>query len=286
MVNRNPYREFVEGYVRLLQQGRALKAAPVELPATRPPLPTAPKLLLFSPHPDDESITGALPLRLARERGVRVMNVAVTLGSNVARREGRLAELQNACRYLGFELRVSRPGGLEKISLKGRSEAPGNWAAAVEVIAQVLREERPQAVLFPHDRDWNSTHIGTHHLVREALAAAALDPAPLTIESEFWAPMESPNFMVESSPEDVADLVAAVSLHVGEVARNPYHLTLPAWMQDNVRRGAEIVGGQGGAAPDFVFATLYRVGYWRPDGWVAAPHTPRIIGANAVPDVL
>ena len=33
-------------------------------------------------------------------------------------------------------------------------------------------------------------------------------------------------------------------------------------MQDNVRRGAELVGGQGGTAPDFCFATLYRVSRW------------------------
>ncbi len=281
----NPYRRFVDGYVRLMEEGRAVAASSLDYPPARPPSEKAPKLLLFSPHPDDESITGALPLRLARERGVRVINVAVTLGSNVARREGRLAELQNACRYLGFELRLSRPGGLEKISLKGRAEAPENWTASVEAIARILREERPQAILFPHERDWNSTHIGTHHLVREALAAAALDPAPLAIESEFWAPMDAPNLMVESSPADVADLVAAISLHAGEVARNPYHLTLPAWMQDNVRRGAEIVGGQGGAAPNFVFATLYRAGYWRTDGWTPAPRTPRIIGQSDQPDL-
>ncbi len=60
----------------------------------------------------------------------------------------------------------------------------------------------------------------------------------------------------------MADLVTALSFHVGEVRRNPYHLLLPAWMQDNVRRGGELVGGQGGAAPDFVFATLYRLRKW------------------------
>ena len=65
--------------------------------------------------------------------------------------------------------------------------------------------------------------------------------------------------MVENSQEEVADLVAALSHHKGEVTRNPFHLHLPAWMQDNVRRGAEVVGGQGGKAPDFDFATLYRV---------------------------
>ena len=64
-------------------------------------------------------------------------------------------------------------------------------------------------------------------------------------------------------PAMVAELTAATSLHVGEVARNPYHLRLPAWMQDYVRRGGELVGGQGGAAPDFSFATLYRLRKWQ-----------------------
>ncbi len=82
------------------------------------------------------------------------------------------------------------------------------------------------------------------------------------IETEFWGQMPAPNLIVELSPTDLADLMAALSFHVGEVQRNPYHLRLPAWMQDNVRRGAELVGGQGGIAPDFTFATLYRVQKW------------------------
>jgi hypothetical protein len=47
------------------------------------------------------------------------------------------------------------------------------------------------------------------------------------------------------------------------VERNPYHLLLPAWMMDNVRRGGEVAGGQGGAAPDFAFAALYRIRKWK-----------------------
>jgi hypothetical protein len=38
-------------------------------------------------------------------------------------------------------------------------------------------------------------------------------------------------------------------------------------MQDNVRRGGELVGGQGGAAPDFSFATLYRLRRWARGGF-------------------
>jgi hypothetical protein len=51
--------------------------------------------------------------------------------------------------------------------------------------------------------------------------------------------------------------------HAGEVRRNPYHARLPAWMLDNVRRGAELVGGRGAKAPDFTFATIYRLRKWR-----------------------
>ena len=82
------------------------------------------------------------------------------------------------------------------------------------------------------------------------------------VETEFWGQMQSPNLLVEYSAEDVAELVAATSFHAGEVRRNPYHLLLPAWMQDNVRRGSELVGGQGQAAARFMFAQVYRLRRW------------------------
>jgi hypothetical protein len=82
------------------------------------------------------------------------------------------------------------------------------------------------------------------------------------VETEFWGAMSDPNLMVEISAEDLADMMAATTFHVGEVNRNPYHLLLPPWMMDNVRRGAEVAGGQGGAAPDFTFAALYRLRKW------------------------
>jgi hypothetical protein len=83
------------------------------------------------------------------------------------------------------------------------------------------------------------------------------------VETEFWGAMSTPNLMVETSVDDLARMMAALSFHVGEVRRNPYHLLVPAWMMDNVRRGSEVVLGQGGAAPDFTFATLYRLRRWK-----------------------
>jgi len=259
---KNPYRALVSGYVRLLKKGAACPLGGLP-PARRPKLRAkAPKVLIFAPHPDDECIIGALALRLLREARMNVINVAVTQGSNKERQAARLAELRNACDFLGFGLLTTRENGLENISPKGREQDPANWAAAVDVIAGILTAQQPRVVFMPHAQDWNGTHIGTSLLVTEAMAKLGPAFSCLVVETEFWAAMTTPNLMVESSARDVADMVAATSFHVGEVQRNPYHLGQPAWMQDNVRRGAEIVGGQGGQAPDFAFATLYRLQRW------------------------
>jgi N-acetylglucosamine malate deacetylase 1 len=254
---RNPYLRFVSEQARAVAEGRALPLGALP-PAPRPMLSADARCaVIFAPHPDDECLVGGLALRLLRESGMRVIDVAVTQGSRKDRQGPRLAELRGACDFLGFEVATTAPGGLERINPRCRAEDPAHWQTAVEAIAGILRREAPRAVFLPHAGDWNSTHIGTHLLVVDALGLLGPDFPGLVVETEFWAPMPAPNLMVESSVEDVADLVAATSFHVGEVQRNPYHLRMPSWLQDNVRRGGEVVGGQGGAAPDFAFATLY-----------------------------
>ena len=258
----HPYQRFVAELTALEHGARGLPLGGLP-PAPRPVLAAdAPTALLLAPHPDDECITGGLPLRLLREAGLRVVAVPVTLGSNLARRPGRLAELRGACDFLGFHVVLPAPEGLEAIRPVTRTQDPPRWQAAVRTMAEVIDRERPAIVFFPHAEDWNSTHVGTHQLALEALAAQPAQFRCLVAETEYWATMRAPNLLVESSVEDVGDLVAAVSFYEGEVGRNPFHLRLPAWLQDNVRRGGEVVGGQGGPAPPFDFATLYRVGRW------------------------
>lgn len=258
----NPYRQFVSEFARLVREGKTLPLGGFTPPPRPAIAPDAPRALIFSPHPDDECIIGALALRLMREAGMRVVNVAVTQGSRKDRQAARWDELTAACNYLGFDLVQTVPGGLEKINVKTRDQDPAHWRSAVGVIARIIEDHQPAVVFFPHEADWNSTHIGTHHLLVDALALQRPDFACDVVETEFWGAMATPNLMVEVGVEDLAEMLTALSFHVGEVQRNPYHLLVPAWMQDNVRRGSEVVGGQGGAAPDFVFATLYRLRRW------------------------
>lgn len=256
------YHDLVARYVELLKQGRSLPLGGFA-PAPQPTIsPDAPKVLFFAPHPDDECISGGIALRLMREARFRVINVAVTLGSKRERQAGRLVELKQACQYLGFELAATGLNGLERITAKTREADPEHWARCVEVIHRIIAAHQPRVLIFPHDRDWNSTHIGTHFLVRDALDRMPAEFQCYVVESEFWGAMSDPNLMVEISPQDLADMMAATTFHVGEVGRNPYHLSLPAWMMDNVRRGAEVAGGQGGTAPEYAFAALYRLRRW------------------------
>lgn len=259
MPERSPYRAFVAGFARLIADAAALQPQHINHLSQSPLANDVPKVLLFSPHPDDECLTGALPLRLRRERAMNVINVAVTLGSNRARRRQRWIELTEACASLGFGLRATTAEGLDRINPETREADPQAWCAAVDLITTILAAEQPRIVFAPHCGDRHPTHVGTHHLVFDALARLE-GPAPQWIvETEYWGSLQAPNLMVGSSIDDVADLVAALACHRGEVARNPYHLALPATMIDAARRGAECVDLGGGATAACRFSTLYRV---------------------------
>jgi LmbE family N-acetylglucosaminyl deacetylase len=279
----NPYYQMAAEYARYGREGR-------EYPLGKfPKLPRpqvahdAPRVLLFSPHPDDEVIVGALALRLLRKSRWNILNVAVTLGSNPQRQAERRQELAACCDCIGFGLVDTAVRGLEHVNPESRRGQPEQWAEKVKILAGLLEQHRPRVIFFPHETDWNSTHEGTHWLVRDALAQLPADRTMHLVETEFWRPMDAPNLMVEVSIQDVADLMTALSFHVGEVRRNPYHLTLPAWMVDNVRRGSEWLGGQGGAAPDFSFATLYRVSRWSGGKWQPVSDKKRILNAREDP---
>ncbi len=258
----NPYKQYIASYASLVDQAKSYPLGNIAPPSRPDIAANAPKALFFAPHPDDECIIGGLALRVMREARMKVINVAVTQGSKKERQAERFRELQNACKYIGFGLIATGPNGLEKVNVKTRLQEPGHWSECVKIIVDILESNQPRVIFFPHERDWNSSHIGTHFLVMDALKQMPTQFQCYLVETEFWGQMTDPNLMVEISAEDLTELVTATTFHVGEVQRNPYHLLMPAWMMDNVRRGTELVGGQGGAAPDFTFAALYRLGKW------------------------
>ncbi|MDE2511898.1 MAG: PIG-L family deacetylase [Elusimicrobia bacterium] len=258
-----PYSDFVARFASLLQKARRLPRGGFKTPRRPAPRPDAPRVLILAPHPDDECIVGVLPLRLQRELGCAVGVVAATYGSKRSRRAARLRELRGACGFLGWDL-------LER----------GTDDLTPAALASALRERRPDLILLPHAADANATHRRVHHLGLAALRALGPSFRGAVAETEFWSTLEDPNLMIEATAAQTADLMAALSFHRGEVARNPYHVLLPCWLADGVRRGGELVGGQGAGAPTFRFAALYRLGRWNGRRLARATGPGRIVPAG------
>ena len=100
----NPFLEFVKGIEQGVKVAKSIRVETPAAPRTGSDEETASRILLFSPHPDDECITGLLPLRLMRETGRHIINIPVTYGSKKERQAGRAIELENACGYLGWNI--------------------------------------------------------------------------------------------------------------------------------------------------------------------------------------
>ncbi|MDE2029170.1 MAG: PIG-L family deacetylase [Alphaproteobacteria bacterium] len=271
----------VSSYVQLVR--RVLTApdvAPCIISETFPAHdPSRPCALLFSPHPDDECLTGALALRLAREQGWQVVNVAITLGSDATRRALRKAELARACAVLGFDCMLPAPEGFSNVTAETRAKDAKAWAAMVARCADIIARCKPQAVFLPHEKDAHPAHVGTHVLAADALAAQGAGFECAVFETEYWQPNETPNYMVGVGEEDVATLLSALSCPAGENARNPFDARFPAYLIDNVRRGAERVGCPGASAPAMDFAVLYRYGVWK-NGRFMPSALGRAVGAD------
>lgn len=216
---------FVQANVQSVDAGKSIPLGP-SLPALKLPLMRAGKrsilkVVVCSPHPDDEALIGALPLRLLQECGARVTNFAVTLGSDPSQRPRRLRELKASCAVLGFDLRVANPpSGFDNVVPGNRKDHPKDWAAKVRTLSSMLEHACPDVVFAPHAEDINVTHVATHFLVVEALGdyleRTGRGPLPL-IETEFWHQHSRPNLMIGVSPADEATLLMAAAEHGVEV---------------------------------------------------------------------
>jgi N-acetylglucosamine malate deacetylase 1 len=263
---RERWLQYLTEVVKAVDSGKTIPLGPSSSPLLAPPVAAdrpAAKVVYCAPHPDDECLSGALAFRLRLDSGAKVTNIAITLGSDKEQRPRRLRELEFACSAAGFDLVVPQhPSGLDHVTASNREEKPAEWSSKVTALREIFDQESPDAVLAPHACDFNTTHVGTHWLVVDALAEhleRRKREAVLFIETEFWHQIEKPNLMLGLTPEFVAAQMVAIVEHGREMARNPYHLLHPCRLMDNVRRGSEVVGGQGAAAQDFTFAEIYNV---------------------------
>jgi LmbE family N-acetylglucosaminyl deacetylase len=242
------YGAFVRAQESLLLGATGLKASSLP-PLTRSGIGPFQRIMILSPHPDDECLVAGLPLRALEEWGSEVSVLPFGFGSKPERRSERLAELTRAVAKLGFRLirGTGDPSGLPELGAAG--------------LAEVLKREAPDALILPHLEDGHETHRRCARLGREvgSIYAAASGRKLDIFETGYWQDLPDPDVLVPLASEQVIRMGEALMEHVGEVKRNPYHLSLPAHLIDQARKGSERVGGAGARPdPETVYAALYR----------------------------
>jgi LmbE family N-acetylglucosaminyl deacetylase len=218
-------------------------------------------VLHLAPHPDDEALGAPATLLGLREAGHRVICLACGLG-RPAQAGRRLAEVREACRRGGFELRVADP----PLELSQGDDLARAQAALAATVRALCEAEDVGLVVGPSPHDGHHGHEAVGRAARDALEAMA-DPPALWLWG-LWADLPHPTLLAgfgEARLERARHVLAA---HAGELARADYDGLLRARAVGGAVLGAERVfgfGAQRRAAPyaDLLTEALRGAGGWR-----------------------
>ncbi len=207
-------------------------------------------VLHCAPHPDDELVGAPATLMALRDAGWRVVNLAYGLGAPEQRRR-REAELREACRRAGFELRLP--------------EDPDPLAAVREAVAEL----QPGIVVSPGPHELHPAHVLVAGAVRDALADLGDRAPPRWWMWALWGSLRQPTLATGFGPRRMQEILAALGAHEGELARNDYRRLVEGRAAMNASLAPELLFGFGGPADrDTAYAELLTeamsmAGRWR-----------------------
>jgi len=197
-------------------------------------------VLHVAPHPDDELIGAPATLMALRDAGWTIVNLAYGLGRS-NQRSRREVELREACRLAGFELRTppsSSPRGGGPVV--ARAELGG-------LVAEAITELDARIVVSPGPGDRHPAHRVACHAVRDALGALGLR-APHWWMWALWGSLPQPTLGTAFGSGRLKEILAALSAHRGEIARNDYRRLVRARAEMHASLAPELLFGFGSSA--------------------------------------
>lgn len=195
--------------------------------------------LHLSPHPDDELIGVPATLMALRDAGYRVVNLACSLG-RPEQRERREAELLEACRLAGFELRLpSHPAAISAGDDLAEAQAELK-ALASEAIAELT----PEVVLSPAPHDRHRGHEVVSRAVRDALRERPGKTPPWWMWG-LWGGLALPTLATAFGADRLEEILAALAAHESELKRHDYGRLVRARAEANAVLAPELLCGFG-----------------------------------------
>jgi LmbE family N-acetylglucosaminyl deacetylase len=190
------------------------------------------KIMVFAPHPDDESIGCGGSIAKQAKDGSDITVVFFTSG-----KEGRETEAKETAKILG----VSRVEFLRfKDGFLSYSQE------SVEKVARISEEVKPELIYVPHELDGDLDHQNAFKIVSEVLKKFYHSTKPTVLCYEVWTPIQAPNYY-----EDITDVVEikekAITMHKSQKALFDFS---KAALSLNAYRG--IMSGKGDYCEAFI----------------------------------
>ncbi len=172
------------------------------------------RVLVLSPHPDDDIVGCGGSLHILHQRGAEITVAYMTDGrkGNPEYSEDDLVfrrkeEAKKAADIIGVD---------RLIFLSNRDSELSSHAKSVEELFKVIREVRPEAVFLPFMLDNHPDHVATNELF---VRASKDYTASMTCYAyEIWTPLPVPNCIIDIT--DQAEVKRkAIGQHCSQIAR-------------------------------------------------------------------
>ena len=156
------------------------------------------RVLVLSPHPDDETFGCGGTLRRQVEQGDTVRVVFLTSGEKGGhgRSEAETIVLREEEARLAADIL-----GLSQLEFWHEPDgALRVTAAAVKRMRAVLQTFRPDTIYVPHGREMHPDHRAASRLLRAALAGAR-GQRPDVLQFEIWTPLQRLDEIIDVSEQ-------------------------------------------------------------------------------------
>ena len=206
------------------------------------------RLLILSPHPDDETIGCAGLIRRIKKAGGEVYVMIVTYGDEAqyggfSEKNTRLTELENVMNFLEVDdFEVLMAG--EKYHLMLDQVPEKILLDKIEKEARLnLNELKPNMVALPAGGSYNVDHAATYKA-----GFTALRPRPHTLKAFcpmvityddlcFWSHEKFSGNLFKNIENEIQDKLHALSLYKSQMREDPHERSI-----DNIRNYHSVLG--------------------------------------------
>ena len=198
-----------------------------------------------------------------RDAGHRVVNVACSLG-RPEQRARREAELREACRLAGFELRLPA----KPVPISRDSDPAAAHAELKELALKAITDLDPRIVLSPGPGDRHHGHRLVAGAVQDAISERGPAPPPLWMWA-LWGPLPQPTLGTLFDQARLEEILTALDAHRSELARNDFRRLVRGRAEMNAVLAAELLFGFGAETlPNASYAELLTEVVYADDRWL------------------